>query len=136
MTSYLDANIFVLAGLAQDIRGTKTQHILKEIIQGKEKAITSSLTIDEVVWAFLKLTRDRELAIIQGMRIFQMNNIDVLDTTSFIIKRSLFFMQQYPSLKTRDSIHLATAVHHGASTFISDDKDFSCVKEIKWKKLS
>ena len=132
---YLDSNVFIFAAISDDVRAKKAKELIKSVIVGNLVASTSSLTIDEVVWKIWKETKDRNLAIEEGLRLLQFNNLKILEIDEQIIKESLHFMRRYSALKPRDAIHLAAALRSGASTIISDDSDFDKVKEIKRKPL-
>ena len=135
MIIYLDSNVFILAALSDNAKATNAKELIKKIIVGGFTGITSSLTIDEVVWSIWKETKDRELAIEEGLRILQFDNLKIAGIDSNIMKASLHFMQNYRSLKPRDAIHLAAALDAGASVIVSDDSDFDGIKEIKRKSL-
>ena len=135
MIVYLDSNVFILAALSDNAKATNAKELIKKIIVGGFTGITSSLTIDEVVWSIWKETKDRELAIEEGLRILQFDNLKIAGIDSNIMKASLHFMQNYRSLKPRDAIHLAAALDAGASVIVSDDSDFDGIKEIKRKSL-
>ncbi|MBI4919654.1 type II toxin-antitoxin system VapC family toxin, partial [archaeon] len=51
---YLDANFFVFALLDNTGKGVNARNIQKQIFSGKEQAVTSVLTLDEVMWVLLK----------------------------------------------------------------------------------
>ena len=128
---YIDSNIFILAALASDQRAISAQKILQEIIGGKRKALTSTLTFDEIVWVFLKHTRNREASIEQGQRILLFDNLSIASVTEENVRISFSLMKKYSVLKPRDAIHLAVALSANASAFITDDSDFLVIKEIK-----
>jgi len=135
MTFYIDANVFIFATLGDDIRAVKAKEILKKVVLGEIRAITSSLTIDEVVWNISKQTKDRNLAIEQGLRILQFDNLDAVSVDAKIIQSALGLMEKYNLLKPRDAIHLAVALAHDVSVIVTDDSDFDAIKEIKTKHL-
>ena len=135
MTAYLDSNVFILAALSDDSKAAKAKELIKKIITGQSAGATSSLTIDEVVWVIWKETNDRNLAIEEGLRILQFDNLKIIDIDGPIVKNSLIFMKSYKSLKPRDAIHLSAALSVNASAIISDDSDFDDVKEIQRKSL-
>ncbi|MEK6841468.1 MAG: PIN domain-containing protein, partial [Nanoarchaeota archaeon] len=78
MMFYIDANIFILAALYQDKKAIKAREIIKKTIEGQIIAATSSLTIDEVVWKVWKETKNRKLAIEQGSKILQFDNLKII----------------------------------------------------------
>lgn len=132
---YLDANIFICAALDQGKRGEISRRILAKLIKG-DPAVTSSLTIDEVVWVMLKETKDRERAIRQGLRILEFPNLKIVSVNSADVYSALKFMKKYPTLKPRDAIHLSVSLNAGIFRIVSDDSDFDDVKEIERERLS
>lgn len=135
MAVYLDSNVFILAALSSNKKAEKAKEFIKNTILGELTAVTSSLTIDEVVWKIWKEAKDRELGIEEGLRILQFDNLRIIEIDGNIMKASLKFMTQYKSLKPRDAIHLAAALRAHASAIVSDDSDFDNIKEIKRKSL-
>ncbi|MEK6868457.1 MAG: type II toxin-antitoxin system VapC family toxin [Nanoarchaeota archaeon] len=135
MVVYLDANIFIFPVISNDVRAQKSIEILKKVILGELSAVTSTLTLDEVVWCLLKLTKDRDLAIKEGLKILRFDNLQIISVDQQIMHDSFQFMKKYASLKPRDAIHLAAALRSNATEFVSDDSDFDVVKEIKRKPL-
>ena|SRR3989338_1963870 len=136
MTVYLDSNVFILAALSDGHKAAKAKELIKKIIMGQLAGATSSLTIDEVVWVIWKETKDRSLAIDEGLRILQFDNLKIIEINGNIMRNSLDFMKSYESLKPRDAIHLSAALSVNVSTIVSDDSDFDDVKEIKRNALN
>src|SRR3989338_11418414 len=99
MAAYLDSNVFILAALAEGSKAAKSKELIKKIILGQLEGATSSLTIDEVVWVIWKETKDRSLAIEEGLRILQFDNLKIIEIDGNIMKKSLNFMKLHKSLK-------------------------------------
>ena len=135
MAVYFDSNVFILAALSNDKKALNAKELIKKVILGELVAATSSLTVDEVVWAIWKETKDRSLAIEEGLRLLQFDNLKIIEIDSNITRNSLNLMKHYKPLKPRDAIHLAAAISIRATTIVSDDKDFDNVREIKRKGL-
>lgn len=135
MVIYLDSNVFIFAAISKDHRAVKSKEILKNMILGKFLAVTSSLTIDEIVWKIWKETKNRTLAIEEGLKILQFDNLGIIGIDKAIISESLNLMKKYTSLKPRDAIHLSAAIRSKSSVIISDDSDFDKINIIKRKSL-
>ena len=135
MLLYLDSNVFIFAALSSDIKAVKSKELIKKIILGELIGVTSSLSIDEIVWKIWKETKNRTVAIEEGLRVLQLNNLGIIGIDGKIMKASLNFMKMYKSLKPRDAIHIAAAISAGASVIVSDDSDFDNIKEIKRRSL-
>lgn len=131
MIVYLDSNVFIFAAISNDKRAIKSREFIKKVILKEIDGATSFLTIDEVIWKIWREIRDRNLAIDEGLRILQFDNLKLTNVDENIMIKSLNLMKRYSSLKPRDAIHLASALSLGISAIVSDDKDFNNIKEIK-----
>ena len=107
---YLDANFFVFVNLADDAQGERARIILSEITKNK-KAITSSLAIDEMMWAFLKKQAHEEIR--QAVEdVYATKNLEVKEVPALIPLRALDFMEKH-RLKPRDAFHVSLMEHFG-----------------------
>ena len=129
---YLDANFFVIATIAEDEKGVRARAIANEIIKGK-LAITSSLTIDEVMWVLLKKQFKHDIRPIVE-EIYGMKNLEVKEVPAGIPLRALDFMEKH-DLKPRDAFPLAIMEHFGVKEIVSDDADFDDIPGIKRIKI-
>ncbi len=131
---YLDSNVFIFAALDNGNKGEAARGILHNIVKGN-LVITSTLTIDEVIWAMWKETKDRENAIEQGLRILEFPNLKVVSVDSNDVYFALNLMKKHQKLKPRDAIHLAVSIHAGVFRIVSDDSDFDDISEIEREAL-
>ena len=131
--AYLDANFFIFALLDQTKKGEKAREIQKEIIEGKNFAITSPLAMDEVIWVLLK--NNKQHLIRKTIEdIYSTPNLNVREVSPLIPLTALEFMEKY-KLKPRDAFHAAIMENFRIREIVSDDSDFDKVKEIKRIKL-
>ncbi len=130
---YLNANVFIYAALYSGKKADHAREILKEMVEGKG-AITSTLTIDEVVWVVWKES-NREKAIKEGVRLLELPNLKVLSVDVGDTYLALNLMNKYQKLNPRDAIHLAVSLRAGVYRIISDDSDFDEVGEIVRERL-
>ena len=130
---YLDSNVFIFAALNQDEKGNRSRNLIKEIREGKERAATSALTFDEVVWK-VKKTIDTNAALIAGKAVLEMQNLIILEVNDSILWEAYRLIKNY-DMDPRDSIHAACAIVNGAFIIISDDPDFDRIKELKRKSI-
>ena len=130
---YLDTNIFIYASIDESEIGKKCSEIISLHLNEKKDVATSCLTWDEVVYGIRKKV-GKEMSIIQGKNLIEMQNLLWLDTNNLIISKAQELMEAY-NLKPRDAIHAATAIVNGIKEIISDDSDFDKVKEIKRTKI-
>jgi len=78
---YLDANFFIFALLDRTDRGVEARRLQQTIVKGQERAITSSLALDEVMWVLIKGKKRHLLrTAIEG--IYSTPNLDVVWVSS------------------------------------------------------
>lgn len=127
---YTDANVFILPAIYGDSgRGAKATDILRKIETGQLSAYTSCLTWDEVVWVVLK-TLGKADSIESGKKLMRFPNLRFVEVSESVIAKSQSLIEKY-QLKPRDAIHCSSAISKGISVFVSDDRDFDIVQEIK-----
>lgn len=131
---YLDANVFIFAQISQENEGLSARMTLKAMEEGKIKAITNILAVDEVVWK-IKREVDYPLAIKVGRAMFELSNLDIVEVTPKIVREAFNFMEKY-QLRPRDAIHVSSMLENEVSTIITEDPDFKKAKEIKVLTLS
>ena len=129
---YIDANIFILAITNTDNLGEKARKFLRNL--QKEKAATSTLTFDEIVWKVLKI-KGYDAAMVVANNLIKMPSLTWLDVDISILSKSADLMKSY-KIFPRDSIHAACALNNNIFTIISEDKDFDEVDELKRTSIS
>ncbi|HIJ97878.1 TPA: type II toxin-antitoxin system VapC family toxin [archaeon] len=130
MKAYLDANIFIYPILySSDSKEKKCKQILNDVVSGRLQAITSSLTLDEIIWKIIKKTgRQKTLKLAKDL--FELPNLTIVEVGTQDMFNAIELMEKYPHLKPRDAIHAAVAINNNAAKIYSDDPDFDGVKEI------
>jgi len=126
---YIDSNVFIYPILYKGRKAERAKKIPVDMVEGVSPCITSTLTLDEVMWVVMREV-GREEAIQIGRDILSLPNLRILDVTSEHIMYSIKLMEKYPRLKPRDAIHIAVSINAGVFTIISDDDDFEVVSEI------
>ena len=131
---YIDANVFVFASFDDTEKGRTARKAIEEIGEGKlPLAITSTLTMDEVMWAAIKNKKTAELrATVED--IYAMPNLVIKGVNSNIPLMALSFIEEQ-GLKPRDAFHAAIMKSFGITEIVSDDSDFDKVKWMKRIKL-
>jgi len=127
---YLDANVFILSAIYTGEKTDKASKILQSLSQSTLSCATSSLTLDEILWVTIKVTKEREKAIKLCKFIMELPNLEILDVTGKDILKALWFMEKYTKLKPRDAIHLAVCSNAGIFTIVTDDSDFDDIVEV------
>lgn len=125
---YLDANIFLSATLNEGVLGQKARALIAKIVKKEEIGYTSYLTWDEFVHTLKKLF-GREAAVDQGEKFLNFLNLRFIPADGTILSQAQQLIEQY-TLDPRDAIHIATALIKQIPIIISNDSDFTKVKEI------
>src|SRR3989338_2502442 len=127
MKAYLDANIFIYPILySSDSKEKKCKQILNDVVSGRLQAITSSLTLDEIIWKIIKKTgRQKTLKLAKDL--FELPNLTIVEVGTQDMFNAIELMEKYPHLKPRDAIHAAVAINNNAAKIYSDDPDFDGV---------
>ena len=125
---YLDTNFFLFANFDKTTRGENAWRLQQKIISG-EKAMTSALTLDEVMWVIIK--NKRKAALRETVEdIYAMPNLAIREISASAPLDALALMEQF-DLKPRDAFHVAVMKTTGTNDIVSDDPDFDRVKGIK-----
>jgi predicted nucleic acid-binding protein len=130
---YIDSNVFVYAALNTEELGDRARLLLSRVQQGKERAVTSALAFDELVWA-VKKHRSMEDAVSAGEAFLNFPNLKLVVVNGDLLVSALNLIKKY-RLDPRDAIHAATAVMEKAKTLVSTDSHFDRIKELKRKPL-
>ncbi len=123
---YLDSNVFIYAALQTGREGDWCRELLRRVADGREEALTSALTVDEVVCK-VREDRDLEASVDTGRALLQMAHLTVAPADVEVLWKSLELASDL-RLFPRDAIHAATARLRGVSDFYSEDADFDAVE--------
>lgn len=125
---YLDANFFIFALLDRTDKGVEARRILQMIVKG-ERALTSPLALDEVMWVLIKGGKKHLLRMaIEG--IYSTPNLDVVEVISTAPILALDLIERY-DLRPRDALHIAIMRENNVDTIVSDDEDFDRIEGLK-----
>ena len=125
----LDTSIFIYHLEDNPRYVPATDVIFTALERGENQGITSYLTLLEILTkpkaaGFLEAARDYEyyLTTFPNLTFFEMG---------LEVARRASDLRTLNRIKTPDAIQVATALHHGATAFITNDRIFERVKEIK-----
>ena len=130
---YLDANIFVRAAIDIGNLGEVARNIICALEENECSAITSCLTIDEVIWVVRRILKSYKLAVSSGEKLFKIRGLKIVPAMPEDVLRAFDLMKQ--GLRPRDAIHAATALNHSIFTIVTEDPDFKKVKSLKVSSL-
>ena len=130
--NYVDANVFLYPVLYPDDKKAETAK--EAFFKSDETPLTTSaLTWDEVVWV-VKKHMGLDQAKIEGRKMLTLPNLFIAPADLALLGEAQKLVEKY-NVKPRDSIHAATAIKHKVIEFITNDKDFLAIKELKVKLL-
>lgn len=129
MTIFIDTAIIMYAAGGDHPLRTPSRDILQRVGDGDLDGVISVEVIQEIVHRFARIGRSEigHAQAIEAMDLFA----PVLPVTHALIRRVPELAARYPSLDSRDVVHLATCVHEGITTIISPDRAFDQVAEVR-----
>ena len=125
---YLDANFFIFANFDNGQKGNGARKIHAQIVAGKP-AVTSVLTIDELMWVMIKNGK-KELIRQVIEEIYSIPALMVKEVPALTALTAIDFMEKY-GLKPRDAFHAAIMKSLGLTEIVTDDSDFDRIEWIK-----
>jgi predicted nucleic acid-binding protein len=125
---YIDANVFVSALMDFGSKGKSARKIMELIDKECFDATTSSLTMDEVMWVFIKSGRGDKLT--RAISGFYESAIRILPVNPQTPLKACDIMEKC-GLDSRDAIHAAVMKENYIKDILSEDKNFDKVGWIK-----
>lgn len=125
---YIDANVLVISLLDLSPRGDSARELMGLIDGGSVEAVTSSLTLDEVMWTFIKSGRKDSLT--KAVSGFYESNVRVVPVSSQAPLNACGIIDEY-GLDPRDAIHAAVMRENRMTEILSEDKHFD---KVGWMK--
>jgi predicted nucleic acid-binding protein len=124
----LDTAVFVYQIEAVPPFVDATDSALHEVRRRSVTAVTSVLTLSELLVQPLRLGR-RGLAARYEALVRAIPNLSVVDVDGRIARRSAGLRATY-RLRTVDAVQIATALEHGATAFLTNDRRLRQVEDI------
>lgn len=118
---YLDANVFIAAYETQGARSDHAWWILEAVEDGHFVAMTSELTLAEVLVVPIQEGDDDLVGSYQSV-IATGDSLEVAAVDRNILKEAATLRAMRRSLKLPDAIHVATARLAGCRYIVSDDR--------------
>jgi predicted nucleic acid-binding protein len=127
---YLDANVLIYAASSDSALGDRARSLLSEALQAKT-ACTSTLTLDEILWALKKKLGREEAA--AAVRNLLDTGLELVAVDRKDIERALPMFDD--GMDPRDAIDAAVAISRGCDVIISTDPSFAAVAGIRHQTL-
>jgi predicted nucleic acid-binding protein len=102
---------------------------MRGIADGEIDAVTSTEVVQEILHRFVSIRR-REVGV-QIATLTMDAFAPVLPITHALMRRVPDLAGKYPTLATRDLVHVATCIHEGITDLISPDRGFDHVAEVR-----
>ena len=125
---FLDANVFINYYVSKSSDGIACASLMRRISSGEQKACTSPLVIDEVIY-YLIGKRGLPFAQKALQNILINQNIQMLPIDHHVLSRLPEYLGQ--GMAPRDAMHAATMRVYSISTICSFDRAFDKVKGIR-----
>lgn len=125
----LDTMFFIYYFQKENPYASKIGKVLREIEKGRLKAITTVITISEVLTKPLE-EKNLELADEYKNVLNSFPNLKVLEINQYIATVAASLKAKY-QIKLPDALQIAGSLYGGADLFISNDKKLKKVDELK-----
>lgn len=129
MTLFVDAAVVMYAAGGDHPYRDACRKLLDDIGAGRLEAVTSVEVVQEIGHRFVSIRqpeRARELTV-ATLDLFA----PVLPITHAVMRRVPALMTRYPSLDSRDLVHIATCIHEGITDILSADRAYDDVAEVQ-----
>lgn len=124
---YLDTNAYVYFLEDNPLFSDQIAHIFKSCLENDTLIFASCLITTELLVAPFRDNRPDLVTIYQNLE-RQIPNLNLVKLDQKIAVKSAYLRAKY-NITTPDSIHLATALKHGAEIFYTADQKLRRVKE-------
>lgn len=125
----VDSMCFIYYLEAAPRYGPLMKSIFSAITSGKISAVTSVITMAEVMTTSSNAKTDKDRAYFR-QQLLTMKNLSFQDVDLKLAEQAAVLRSCY-RLKLGDAVQLATAIHSGAQLFVTNDVIFRRVKELK-----
>ncbi len=129
MTVFIDTAVPMYAAGGNHPLRDPCARILDLIKQGDLDGVTSIEVVQEIAHRFLSVRRP-EIAARLATDVLDLF-APVLPITHALMRRLPDLIALYPSLASRDLVHVATCLHEGITAIISPDRAFDQVAELR-----
>lgn len=125
---FLDSNVFIHAFVGQDSKGEASKRLVRRILLGEQKACTSPMVIDEVLYN-LSDFHGEKFALGVIAKILQTPHIEVLAIDKSVCRMLEEAVKE--GLAAHDAFHVAVMRTNGIEVICSYDRDFDGIKGIR-----
>jgi predicted nucleic acid-binding protein len=125
----IDTNIFIYHFEENPQYISYTEDLFEKIEGGRFRAVTSVLTLHEILTGARRAGDDRLVSLYRDL-LGSFPNLDLMPFDADVAEISSDVRARY-GVRTPDAIQVATAIRHKAEAFITNDERLTVVKDIK-----
>jgi len=125
----LDTNIFIYHFEENPKYVSFTEDLFEKIESGRLRAVTSVLTLHEILTGVRKAKEARLITLYRDL-LGSFPNLAMMSFDADVAEISSDLCARY-GIRTPDAIQVATAIRHRAETFITNDDRLAIIKDIK-----
>ena len=125
---YIDANILVYALMDFASKGKAARELMRYIDEETVEAATCSLTMDEIMWVFIRAGRKDSLK--KAITGFYESNLRILPVSKQAPLNACTIIEEC-GLAPRDAIHAAVMKENHLKEMVSEDKGFDSLNRFK-----
>lgn len=129
---YIDSNVLVYAVVDFGAKGKAAREVMRLIDDGALEAMTSALTMDELMWVFLKSGRKDSMR--RAVAGFYESLLRVVPVSSQAPLGACALVEEC-GLGPRDALHAAVMKENRVTEILSEDRHFDRVKWLKRRSL-
>jgi len=125
----LDTNIFIYHFEENPKYVSFTEDLFEKIESGRLRAVTSVLTLHEILTGVRKAKETRLVSLYRNL-LGSFPNLSMMPFDEEVAEISSDLCARY-GIRTPDAIQVATAIRHNAEAFITNDDRLTIIKDIK-----
>ena len=131
----IDSMVFIYHLESYQNYTKKTTRLFKAVHQGKLRAVTSVVSLIEVLSTPKLETSPQKVGLFSRF-FYETPNLSTVDVTREISEQSAKLRRKYTKLRTPDSIQISTALNYKADFFVTNDLNLKKIKIPRLKIIS
>lgn len=129
MHYFLDSNIIMYAIGKTHPYKESCQKIISAVTINRISVVTNMEVVQEILYRYISLGKRKDA--FENAEDTMSLVTEIFPISDKDIKRAIRLLKKYPSLESRDAIHVASMLNNGFREILSTDLHFDMVTEIK-----
>jgi hypothetical protein len=129
VTIFLDTAIFMFAAGSEHPLREPCRVVLARSVRGEIAGATSAEVIQELIHRYRSIRRNDAAGRVSREVLGAFG--PVLPVDHAVVARLPDLLERYPTLATRDLVHIATCIEEGIGEIVTPDRGFDAVAEIR-----